>query len=179
MSEIPIPTQIIRELESLRAFKTYVHHRLDHAGVPENPDPEANAEHGCRIEGRLNYLVDALGESFAATDHLANVVCGMLFDNERQREHVATHAICAWCGHDGLRLPDEMREHAEQCTKHPMHALRAELDRKVDILKWVEQDIDSALTLDNDRDGMRASLQSAHDNAKLALLNIDQMLTKP
>lgn len=40
----------------LAAFKQYVHDRLDGMGVPHDPDPEHNAAHGCRIEGRLNYL---------------------------------------------------------------------------------------------------------------------------
>lgn len=39
------------------AFKDYVHKRLDDAGVPHDPDPEKNKAHGCRIEGRLNFLL--------------------------------------------------------------------------------------------------------------------------
>lgn len=45
------------ELAKLRAFKKYVHDRLDAAGVPADPQPEENAKHGCRIEGRLNYVL--------------------------------------------------------------------------------------------------------------------------
>jgi hypothetical protein len=44
------------EIEKLEAFKTYVHKRLDAASVPRNPEPEENAKHGCRVEGRLNHL---------------------------------------------------------------------------------------------------------------------------
>lgn len=47
----------ISELKSLREFKAYVHQRLDEAGVPHDPEPLANAEHGCRIEGRLNVVL--------------------------------------------------------------------------------------------------------------------------
>ncbi len=43
--------------KKLEAFKTYVHKRLDDAGVPENPDPVGNKEHGCRIGGRFNWLL--------------------------------------------------------------------------------------------------------------------------
>lgn len=43
--------------EKLRAFKKYVHDRLDAVGVPADPEPENNAKHGCRIEGRLNYVL--------------------------------------------------------------------------------------------------------------------------
>jgi len=43
----------------LAAFKAYVHKRLDDAGVPEDPEPKKNKEHGCRIEGRLNCLLNS------------------------------------------------------------------------------------------------------------------------
>lgn len=45
---------IIEKMDNLQAFKTYVHKRLDDMGVPTDPEPEKNAMHGCRIEGRLN-----------------------------------------------------------------------------------------------------------------------------
>lgn len=86
-------------------------------------------------EDDLIAVMGELDERNALTELIGSVVCGMLLDNERQREHVATHAICAWCGHDGLRLPDEMRAHAEQCTEHPMHALRAERDALREVLE--------------------------------------------
>ena len=47
----------LARVSKLEAFKAYVHKRLDDAGVPANPEPEENAEHGCRNEGRLNYLI--------------------------------------------------------------------------------------------------------------------------
>lgn len=51
----------VRELyeraQKLARFKAYVHERLDTAGVPADPEPEANEAHGCRVEGRLNFLV--------------------------------------------------------------------------------------------------------------------------
>lgn len=51
------------ELEKAQAFKTFVHKRLDEAGVPADPEPEENAKHGCRIEGRLNWLQSAVSVS--------------------------------------------------------------------------------------------------------------------
>lgn len=45
-----------RELKALRSFKQYVHLRLDKMEVPVDPEPEHNKMHGCRIEGRLNFL---------------------------------------------------------------------------------------------------------------------------
>jgi hypothetical protein len=44
-------------LEKAQAFKVFVHKRLDDAGVPADPEPAENAKHGCRIEGRLNWLL--------------------------------------------------------------------------------------------------------------------------
>lgn len=45
-----------QKCEKLQEFKDYVHDRLDKMGVPTDPEPENNAEHGCRIEGRLNVV---------------------------------------------------------------------------------------------------------------------------
>lgn len=42
------------KLKAAIAFKAYVHTRLDEMGIPADPEPEQNAKHGCRIEGRLN-----------------------------------------------------------------------------------------------------------------------------
>lgn len=44
-------------------FKEYVHGRLDAAQVPEDPEPAKNAAHGCRVEGRLNWLIAKKDES--------------------------------------------------------------------------------------------------------------------
>ncbi len=52
--------QLLEERDRLLEFKRYVHMRLDAAGVPANPEPELNAEHGCRIEGRLNWILRRL-----------------------------------------------------------------------------------------------------------------------
>lgn len=48
---------IAAERDKLKKFKEYVHGRLDMAGVPFDPEPEKNTEHGCRIEGRLNTVL--------------------------------------------------------------------------------------------------------------------------
>lgn len=50
-----LPTAFVPR-ETAEAFKKYVHDRLDKMGVPSDPEPEQNAKHGCRIEGRLNYI---------------------------------------------------------------------------------------------------------------------------
>lgn len=46
------------EIEKLRAFKAYVHQRLDGARVPTNVDPVETLRTGCRIEGRLSWLIE-------------------------------------------------------------------------------------------------------------------------
>lgn len=48
------------ENDKLKKFKQYVHGRLDKMGIPSNPEPENNASHGCRIEGRLNFIENKL-----------------------------------------------------------------------------------------------------------------------
>lgn len=53
-----IVSAAIDELEKLRGFKAYVHQRLDEVNVPADPEPGANAKHGCRIEGRLNLVLN-------------------------------------------------------------------------------------------------------------------------
>lgn len=50
-----------KRIEHLEEFKKYVHDRLDKMGIPADPDPDNNKEHGCRIEGRLN-VVEAQGK---------------------------------------------------------------------------------------------------------------------
>lgn len=44
----------------LEKFKEYVHDRLDKGDVPKDPEPENNAHHGCRIEGRLNWMLERI-----------------------------------------------------------------------------------------------------------------------
>lgn len=46
----------MKERNTLKKFKRYVHERLDAMGIPADPEPENNKAHGCRIEGRLNVL---------------------------------------------------------------------------------------------------------------------------
>ena len=57
------------ERDALKKFKEYVHKRLDDAGVPHDPDPEHNAKHGCRVEGRLNYLQAQLTAALSMTGY--------------------------------------------------------------------------------------------------------------
>jgi hypothetical protein len=56
------------ERDRLAEFKAYVHKRLDDAGVPADPEPAENAKHGCRIEGRLTFLLVARLELWEALD---------------------------------------------------------------------------------------------------------------
>ncbi len=50
-------------LERSEEFKSYVHGRLDKMAVPHDPAPDKTQEHGCRIEGRLDYIETRRGES--------------------------------------------------------------------------------------------------------------------
>lgn len=58
------------DLEELRAklvqteaFKDYVHGRLNHEEVPIDPSPESTTEHGCRIQGRLDWVFTKLAKA--------------------------------------------------------------------------------------------------------------------
>lgn len=51
--------QLVATNAKLQAFKTYVHKRLDEAGVPENPDPDVTNATGCRIGPRLDLVTSA------------------------------------------------------------------------------------------------------------------------
>lgn len=53
------------ERDKLQQFKQYVHDRLDKMGVPADPEPDNNADHGCRIEGRLNVVEKIIGNNVA------------------------------------------------------------------------------------------------------------------
>lgn len=43
--------------EVAERFKAYVHQRLDDAGVPHDPDPSHTRTHGCRIAGRIDWML--------------------------------------------------------------------------------------------------------------------------
>jgi hypothetical protein len=51
-----------------KAFKAWVHSWLDAHGVPHDPEPEHTAQHGCRISGRMQWL---LRRAVDAEDELA------------------------------------------------------------------------------------------------------------
>lgn len=46
-----------RRVAELEAFKSYVHQRLDEAGIPANPQPPKHALAGCRIGDRLDVVI--------------------------------------------------------------------------------------------------------------------------
>lgn len=49
-----------KEMVRLQEFKQYVHDRLDGVGCPADPAPENTAGHGCRIEGRLDWILRSI-----------------------------------------------------------------------------------------------------------------------
>ena len=50
--------EIGEEVEALRAFKAYVHKRLDDAGVATHPNGPHSKE-GCRVGDRLDIIFEA------------------------------------------------------------------------------------------------------------------------
>ena len=57
------------EIEKLKAFKDYVHKRLDDAGVEKDPESE-HKEKGCRIGGRLDIVLKLKSEK----EKLTNII---------------------------------------------------------------------------------------------------------
>jgi hypothetical protein len=77
MAGIDDPAAIMSELVGLRTerdallrFKQYVHARLDAAGVPSDPESPHKAE-GCRVGGRLDWLLSSRADLLAAMHRLA------------------------------------------------------------------------------------------------------------
>lgn len=79
----------VEEAEKGKAFKAYVHKRLDDAGVPADPNPEFTAASGCRIGQRLNWLLNhgsraQLPENLARIAHEINrAYCQALGDSSQ------------------------------------------------------------------------------------------------
>lgn len=48
---------VLDRLDALDKFKTYVHQRLDEAGVPADPPDSPHKAEGCRIGGRLDIVL--------------------------------------------------------------------------------------------------------------------------
>jgi hypothetical protein len=81
-------------------FKTYVHKRLDDAGIPVDPDREQNAQTGCRIGGRLDYVLGRL-ERLERLERLVRIQLDMLGRacSDYSWAHKArkcSHPCCAW-----------------------------------------------------------------------------------
>jgi hypothetical protein len=83
--------------DKLQKFKEYVHDRLDKMGIPENPEPDNNAAHGCRIEGRLN----AIEQLRASNKELVEAVNDVL---KYDYDHLLDHGVSAITAHLSSRL---------------------------------------------------------------------------
>jgi hypothetical protein len=76
---------IVAERDALAAFKAYVHKRLDEMGVPADPDSPHKAE-GCRVGGRLDWIIDLMADAGLASDALTAEVARL---NARHVANVA------------------------------------------------------------------------------------------
>lgn len=63
---------VTKERDDLLAFKTYVHKRLDEADVPHEVPESEHTKAGCRVGGRIDWLLERL-DCFEAT-------CGDVLD---------------------------------------------------------------------------------------------------
>lgn len=73
-------------------FKEWVHAFLDGKGVPADPDPEGNAEHGCRISGRMKWIFDRLAAAEQERDQwrkeLDNISAELANEGPHTLEHL-------------------------------------------------------------------------------------------
>lgn len=62
-------TELAAERDALAKFKAYVHHRLDDAGIPADPESPHKAQ-GCRIGGRLDVVFSERDRLLEACDKI-------------------------------------------------------------------------------------------------------------
>lgn len=74
------------ELARLRNFKSYVHQRLDEAGVPVDP-PSPHREAGCRIGGRLDAVLKPQGFGIACTVAWTELVQALRADGHQVNDN--------------------------------------------------------------------------------------------
>lgn len=113
-------------------FKAYVHGRLDQAGVPADPEPEKNKEHGCRIEGRLNHLIgerDELKRKLHGTDSFNCGAEGEAAMWERTAMELA--AALDERGHDAHCVRRRLRHNNCDCSVQ--HLLTKEFCELIDL----------------------------------------------
>jgi len=76
--------ELSEKIDALANFKKYVHDRLDKMGIPSDPEPENNNKHGCRIEGRLNFMENRLKQAHNAAIDAAI----QQLNSERQNSYI-------------------------------------------------------------------------------------------
>jgi hypothetical protein len=115
--------ELINRLERAEAFKAYVHQRLDAMGVPADPNPEANAQHGCRVEGRLDWLCAQEAGFLALVDEMKDQVSGLDQRLAAARAEANTH-WANFCERSG----DFRRWRAAEKERESLKARVAELE---------------------------------------------------
>jgi hypothetical protein len=101
----------------LKAFKEYVHKRLDDMGIPVNPE-SSHKIHGCRIGGRLD-IVEQLSRNEAITSEL--MVEKNFFAKETARLI------------DDKRILQELNERQEAITSELVSAERKKVIEELEI----------------------------------------------
>jgi hypothetical protein len=176
----------IDELVAARNFKAYVHERLDAAGVPPNPEPEQNAAHGCRIEGRLNILLHGRD---AALAELANVQWELSKSQTKtqgwQSEYeMVVRAVTRECG--GNLIPKThtidsivltvrlLRDQAERSE-----AMRVRLDAVEEELARVREVVGAFLSSVNTRQGQSREFDDAMYYFSEEIQTLRDLVRKP
>jgi hypothetical protein len=70
----PTCEMVHEKLKKAEAFKKWTHDWLDAVGVPHDPDPEHTAANGCRISGRMRFLLGRMETAEAEVARLEALV---------------------------------------------------------------------------------------------------------
>lgn len=97
-------------VDRLLRFKAYVHERLDQMNVPADPEPAENAKHGCRIEGRLNWIISEMIDADEAREQAEQRAERLEFEVAALRSKLGP-SRCSSCGLD----PSIKNQECEAC----------------------------------------------------------------
>lgn len=103
-----LANEVVRR-NKLQAFKDWVHNWLDKAGVPHDPDQERNKITGCRVGGRLEWLMTKLKEAETERDLLTIIttpspLTGWTLPNGANIKQCFDEDGIFWmCNRDGVR----------------------------------------------------------------------------
>lgn len=158
--------------DKAEAFKKWVHEFLDGIGVPHDPDPQSNASSGCRIGGRLRWLVQRADAAEAACGRMRSLLLQAVDLNwgtdgwmKLANTAIASPVGSWWVSPETVKrrealyfakLEECMKLQADLATKDKRiaeleawkdHALQVDLNRECQVLRERVAKLEAALKL--------------------------------